>query len=341
MLEIDNRTPFLVGISPSMDKQGVDWANVAVKGTFDIVSGVAALPVSSEQVPLWAGDQHWGDPATSSIRYASDLGPAKVGTDVALIGHAYAKRGRARMSDVALQVGPLRKVVRVFGERRWVHVMLSWVFSDPPAEFDRIPLVWERAFGGRDESDPDQKKHDFERRNPVGTGFAPSGSKARLEGLALPNLEDPRSPITKWKDAPAPACFDFVCPQWMPRSRFAGTYDKAWEKERMPQLPSDYDERTHNAATPELIATPHLRGGEKVVVVGASTLGDLSFSLPQAKLPVTVWMRGGQSVLDPVLDTVVIEPDDRRVSLTWRASLPCPRRFLHIEAVVVTLKACP
>ena len=136
MLEIDNRTPFLVGISPSMDKEGVDWANVEVKGTFDIVSGVAALPVSSEQVPLWAGDQHWGDPATSSIRYASDLGPAKMGTDVALIGHAYAKRGRARVSDVALQVGPLRKGVRVFGERRWVHAMLAWVPSDPPAEFD-------------------------------------------------------------------------------------------------------------------------------------------------------------------------------------------------------------
>jgi hypothetical protein len=52
-------------------------------------------------------------------------------------------------------------------------------------------------------------------------------------------------------------------------------------------------------------------------------------------------MRGCQSVLDPVLDAVVIEPDDRRVSLTWRASLSCPRRFLQIEAVVVDLQTRP
>jgi hypothetical protein len=341
MLEIDNRTPFLAGISPWMDKHGVDGASIAVKGTFDIVSGATALPVSSAQVPLWTGDQHWGEPATSSIHYVSDLSPAKMGTDVALLGHAYAKRGRARVSDVALQVGQLRKVVRVFGERRWVHVMLEWTPSDPPAEFERIPLVWERAFGGRDDSDPHQKKRDFDRRNPVGTGFSSSGSKARLEGLALPNLEDPRSPIKKWKDTPPPACFGFVCPQWMPRSRFSGTYDTAWEIARMPHLPSDYDERYHNAASPDLIATPHLVGGEKVLVVGASADGDLTFFLPKAKISVTVWMRGQKSVIDPVLDTVVIEPDDKRISLTWRASLPCPRRFLQIEAVVVDLRTLP
>jgi hypothetical protein len=337
MLELDNRTPFVAGISPTMDKHGVDWANVAVKGTFDIFPE-NQLPCSAAQVPLWNGDHHWGEPATSSIRYASDLGPAKLGTDIALVGHAYARDGRARSVDVDLQVGTRRKVVRVFGDRRWVKLVMGWGISDPPVAFDRIPLVWERAFGGRDESDPDQTKHDFERRNPVGTGFAPSGAKARLDGLALPNLEDPRSPIVAWKDAPPPACFGFVAPHWMPRSRLGGTYGEAWEKELRPHLPADFDERFHNLATPELVATPHLVGGERVALTGASPGGELSFVLPKVNLVVAVWMRGRMSRLNPVLDTVVIEPDDQRVSLTWRASIACTRKFLQIEAVVVAFE---
>ena len=337
MLEIANRTPFPAAISPSMDKEGVDWANVSVKGTFAI-ERAAQLPVSEKQVPIWEGDQHWGDPAVTSIRYASDLGPAKTGTDVALLGHAWPKSGRARQADVGLQVGPLRKMLRVHGERKWVRSVMAWVAS-PPVEFEKMPLVWERAYGGKDESDP--KKPALESRNPVGTGFAAHSSKERLEGLALPNLEDVRHPITAWNTRPPPACLGFIGPHWEPRRRLAGTYDAAWQKERFPLLPRDFDEAFHNAATPELVARPHLAGGEQVVVVGASREGDFSFALPRVGLSVTAWVRGRESVLRPVLDTVVIEPDEKRVSLTWRASFPCPRQFMQIEAVLVDFEKKP
>jgi hypothetical protein len=38
---------------------------------------------------------------------------------------------------------------------------------------------------------------------------------------------------------------------------------------------------------------------------------------------------------------VVIEPDEKRVSLTWRASFPCPRQFMQIEAVLVDFAKGP
>ena len=337
MLEIANRTPFPAAISPSMDKEGVDWANVSVKGTFAIGRAVQ-LPAAEKQLPIWEGDQHWGDPATTSIRYGSDLGPAKTGTDVALLGHAYPKGGRARQGDVGLQVGPLRKMLRVYGDRKWVRSVMAWIAS-PPVEFEKMPLVWERAYGGKDESDP--KKPALESRNPVGTGFAAHSSKERLEGLALPNLEDVRHPITAWNTRPPPACLGFIGPHWEPRRRLAGTYGEAWQKERFPLLPRDFDEAFHNAAAPELVARPHLAGGEQVVVVGASKEGDFSFALPKVGLAVTAWVRGRESVHRPVLDTVVIEPDEKRVSLTWRASFPCPRRFMQIEAVLVDFEKRP
>lgn len=333
MLEIANRTPFPTQLSPSLDKSGLDWANVAVKGTFTIARGAATI--AEEQLPIWEQDIHWGDPATSSVRYASDLGPQKPGTDVALLGHAYAEGGRGRAVDVGIQVGTLRKVLRVHGDRRWFRCLASWTAS-AATEFDRMPLVWERAFGGRDETGGPRPA--FEPRNPVGTGYAASASRARLDGLALPNLEDLRDPITAWDSRPAPACFGFVGPHWSPRSRYAGTYDEAWQAERLPHLPLDFDERFHNAAVPELVARPHLVGGERVAIAGACAEGPIAFALPAVDLRVTAWIRGRETAARAILDTVVIEPDDLRVSLTWRASFPCPRRFLQLEAVVVRME---
>jgi hypothetical protein len=319
-----------------MDKTGMDWANVSVKGTFAVGSG-APLPVAEVQVPIWEGDQHWADPALTSIRYASDLGPAKTGTDVALVGHAYPKGGRGSMVDVGLQAGSLRKMLRVYGDRQWFNAGIAWVASKP-VEFERMPLIWERAFGGKDESHPDKAKHTFDPRNPVGTGFVQSGAKERLDGLALPNLEDINQLITGWKSRPPPVCFGFVGPSWKGRAELGGTYSEAWQKKRLPLLPEDFDERFHNAAVSDLIARPHLIGGERVTVAGATPEGHLSFELPKVRLAVTAWIRGKESTRISTLDMVVIEPDEQRVSLTWRACFPCPRQFSQIDAVVVRLE---
>jgi hypothetical protein len=37
-----------------------------------------------------------------------------------------------------------------------------------------------------------------------------------------------------------------------------------------------------------------------------------------------------------VLDTVVIEPDEGRVMLTWHSTVPCPREFVYVDCVIVT-----
>jgi hypothetical protein len=36
------------------------------------------------------------------------------------------------------------------------------------------------------------------------------------------------------------------------------------------------------------------------------------------------------------LETVLLEPDENRVALTWRAALPCDRKVLKVEKVTVT-----
>jgi hypothetical protein len=330
MLQVENETPFATALTVLPDASGVDTVYAIVKGTFTLGQ---QLGLAEEQVPVTLADQHYGDPATSSIRQPSDVCLGKPGTDVLLIGSAWAPGGRpAYWMDVALAVGPVAKTVRVFGDRVWDAGPAGAVPS-PPAAFERMPLAWERAFGG---SDVTQDGPTAEPRNPVGSGFRVSNGAKELRGLPLPNLEDPASPITSWQDRPAPACFAPIAGHWQPRLSFAGTYDESWQATRAPFLPQDFDARFFQVAPTDLVVRGYLRGGELVGVRGATPSGWLQFVLPTIRIRVTYTLDDRHEQPPVVLDTVVIEPDAGRCVLTWRAALRCDKRVLKVRQVRVS-----
>ncbi|MDC4206308.1 MAG: DUF2169 domain-containing protein [Candidatus Manganitrophus sp.] len=82
-----------------------------------------------------------------------------------------------------------------------------------------------------------------------------------------------------------------------------------------------------------------LQRGEPVRVVNASPEGELKFKLPARRFDISLWIKGKESAVIPVLDTVVIEPDEKRLLLTWRATAPCFKQFLYIDRVRVKEKA--
>lgn len=190
----------------------------------------------------------------------------------------------------------------------------------PPEPFESIPLIYERAFGGWDRSNPDPESHTFEPRNPVGTGFHDKKGKFE-EGTQLPNLEDPARSIVDYGDRPPPAGFGYIAPNWQPRASFAGTYDEKWMKERMPLLPEDFDRRFFNAASPGLIASDYLLGAEFVRIENVSKGGRIAFNLPGMQAPnCRVELKGAKDLrLEPRLDTVIINTDERLLFLIWRA----------------------
>lgn len=334
MLEFENHTRWTAGLLPGTDKEGRDWLTVVIKASFVLEPGSGMLAPLAAQVPLVWADEHYGDSTTTSVRYEADTAPLKRRTDVVLIGTAYAPRERERRFDVRLDVGPVSKIVRVFGDRRWYRTVGTWKISEPePAR--TIPLTYDRAFGGNDDTDPDPARHAYERRNPVGTGLAATDSKNRLEGLALPNLEDPFQLIERWDDRPPPAGFGFIGRGWAPRVDLAGTYDAAWKRDRAPLLPLDFNDAYFNGAHPDLITPMYLRGDEAVRVHNASPDGPLEFRLPSVQLEVSWCRKDEWTRLRASLDTVVLEPDERRVTLCLRASVPCPRTLLYIDKVTV------
>jgi hypothetical protein len=138
----------------------------------------------------------------------------------------------------------------------------------------------------------------------------------------MPNVEDPNHLIRRYGDKPPPAGFGFTSPDWQPRAQYAGTYDEAWDKERKPLLPNDFDARFFSSASPGLTAAGYLNGGEDVVAVNAAPTSPLRFKLPGVPAPVCrLGLRTGKTaVLRANLDTVIVNTDEMRVFLIWRSS---------------------
>jgi hypothetical protein len=327
MHQFENSTGLEGGSFVAPDPDGIDTMFAFLKGTFAL--GSEPRPADKQVAPVMAAE-YYGDPTTSSIRLPSDLSLVKPGTDVLLVGSAWAPGGRATYwMDVSIAVGPVAKTVRVYGDRVWDSGPAGAVPTHP-SPFERMPLVWERAFGGTDET---EKGPTSEPRNPVGAGFRMADGTKPLGGMALPNLEDPFAPITSWRDRPQPACFAPIAGHWQPRLSYAGTYDKKWQKTRAPYLPTDFDPRFFQIASPGLVCPAYLRGGEMVVVHGATPDGALSFRLPAVAVRMTFVLDGRPEIRAANLDTVLIEPDHGRVILVWRAVLPCDKKALRVNEI--------
>lgn len=325
MLQLKNSTPFAPAIAVFPDKEGVDTLYVMVKATFTLGPKIAIAEV---QVPPTAADEYWGEPGKSSLKYASEFHLGKPTTDVVLVGKAWAPGGKAAFEGaVMVSVAGRQQVVRIYGDRTWKGRALS-----DPQPFLSIPLVYERAYGGGYEPAPGQPPL-AEERNPVGTGFLGKRAPAELAGHKVPNLEHPTQMIQRLGDTPPPVGFGFVAPSWLPRRAFAGTYDKTWQKKRAPYLPADFNPAFFNCAAPELIMPAFLKGGEPVKVVGASKQGGLHFEVPREKPRLGIKIAG--SVESPLLqlETLLIEPEDNRFCVTWRACLPCDKKVLKVEEV--------
>jgi hypothetical protein len=332
MLQILNKTSFAPLLTVLPDPDGIDTLHVLVKGTFTLSPKVEVAPA---QVPPAAKDQFWSDPETSSLKVAAETHLGKPSTDVVMVGRAWSTTGRPVPEMlVAVSVAERRKVIRVFGDRQWKGNTSGFSKPEP---FESMPLVYERAFGGSHKL-PDGRVVAAEEYNPIGVGFAGKRKSLEMAGQRLPNLEDPRYPIERFGDRPRPQSFGFVAPGWLPRRAYAGTYDEAWVKNRAPYLPRDFDRRFFNAASADLVFNRYLAGGETVEVNGASQEGLLRFSLPTTQPTASVRIAGAGESPPFRLETVLIEPDDNRLCLTWRALLPCDKKALKIEQVTIAMK---
>ena len=323
MLQLNNPTPFETAHPIIPDRDGSDCLVLMVKATFTLSDPPR---ICEEQRPLEVSDVYRGDPADSSLERATELHPPKPTADIVLLGQAWAPGGRPVDSlRVGLKVGTLETQIAVTGDRLWKKGLTAPGISRPEP-FTRMPLIYERAFGGgsRDHYLPE---------NPAGCGFFGKRKRGEIVGSPLPNLEHPDDRIRSPRDRVRVAGTAFIAPTWSPRLEAAGTYDAGWERQRAPFLPEDFDAAHFQAAHPDLRYPTHLRGGEPVVLLNLAENPDVRLRLPVDTLSARI--RSGSRVTPLPLqrDTLVLEPDAGIFLLIWRGLYPCDKRAHEIDGI--------
>ena len=350
---INNARALPTRLAISTVPSSAPFLSVILKATFILESSKARARLSPKQLPILDRDipLEPGNPC-GLVMFESDRVPFKPRTDIVLVGEACSPNGRSTRSlDVEIRVGAKSKVLRVFGERRWSYCSLQ---SKPvpvgPAVFARMPLTYDRAFGGVDPhagvGELYPKSLPWFAKNTQGRGYIGARTVKSIHGLPLPNIEDPAFPIQSWDACPSPAGCAFFPRSNQPRLRYAGTYDAKWKAERAPEPPLDFTFDFYNGAHPDLQTPGYLAGNELV------QLKHVDPDSPVITLWLPCWLpklrakrrEAASSVEAPLLteaqfqlDTLVFIPGQRCFYLVWRAKVPLrsPEAAADMEALFI------
>jgi hypothetical protein len=324
---LKNNTPYGAERTWLRDRDGNHLWLVAVKATFQVAHD-GTLRLADQQPAPRHAPEYFGEADASSLRYEADLVHLKPTTDLLVLATARAPGGRpvARL-PISMRVGDIAKQLLVYGMRTYRR---GGTEPTEPEPFVELPLVYEWAFGGTDTADADPRRHGSFPRNPVGKGFAMRPE--RLVGSPAHRIEDARG-------GAAPAGFGPIAAHWSPRREWAGTYDAAWERDRQPLLPVDYDERFTLCAPEDQRAAMPMRGGEPVELVHVTPAGLLRFYLPKI-YPIFITNFGRRRVDHRGrLATVVLDPDHMQVQLVFQSALSvAPMDVDYLDQTAVTEK---
>lgn len=186
-----------------------------------------------------------------------DVGMPKPRGEVLVVGAAAAPGGR-QVTQMAVEfaVGPVRKRLTVIGDRQWELTEDGPAFTRP-APFTRMPLSWDRAFGGPEFID-----------NPAGTGHGAAAALSQGRLVRLPNIESAVDLILDAGQTPIPAGCAPLDPMAPGRQRFAGTYDADWLKRLHPGHAADFNWAFYNTAPQDQWFPGFLNGDERIRIAG-------------------------------------------------------------------------
>lgn len=291
------------------------------------------LSLAEQHAPPMA-DAHWGDPATTSLKFSGQAVALRPDAEVHVVGSAYTAREReATTMRAQVRVGPCAKIIQITGARVWQRGAAG-LRPSPPEPFTSMPLCYERSFGGT-LLNASGEVIAHEPKNPVGVGLAVTAADA--VGKPLPNLENPDELLTSWDRRVTPAGLGPIPGSWQPRLGFAGTYDSAWVATRAPLWPKDCDLRCFCAAAPGLSAPAPFRGGEPVLLDGFAPEGSFEFSLPSFRVIARHTYTDHQSRHALACDGVLIETDARTITLLWRAAAPLEQGLRRLLGTTIRL----
>jgi hypothetical protein len=269
--------------------QGRVQITVIAKATFAFAQGGDMARVEAQ--PFVREEAHFGKNPARSVRLTSELVPHLARAEVVFTGHAHPPPG-SRPTTAEARLG-------IFSGSRAILDKTVRIRDDDG--FERMPMVYERAFGGLDFPD-----------NPVGTG---AGAETAEPNLVHP--EDPRRP----------AGFAPIGRAWPNRKRLLQSTPRKVLERSVAEIPDGFDWSYFQAA-PADQRVDGLRGDEWIVMDGLHpTLPRAQMRLPSARglarvygLSAFGWTEGHPIAL--TADTLRIDGDEQRCTVVWRSSFP-------------------
>ena len=319
MLQLTNATPFAVHRGVLLSPEGAHLWTICIKGTYTLPPD-GRIAFHESQEPVSHHPVFLGEAGQSSLLRDNEFVCDHPGTAVTLNASAHAPHGKeVSQIEVGVRVGSLAHRLRVVGDRVWSSGLGKRLVASAPRPFVRLPITWERAYGG-----VCPRSGAAHAANPIGRGWFTEPADAL--GTALPNVEWPDAPTPAPGTAAEPAGLCAVAAAWSPRRERAGTADDHWARTRAPLWPEDWSPWYHNAAVRGLQSATKLRGGEEVVLTHLSPTPTLRFRLPRVHFDLRTRLADGRTVPGEVgLDRVIIEPDVQRLVMVWRSVLDCGR----------------
>jgi len=321
VLELKNQSDWPAGLFPGYNSERERQLTVVFKVSYRFDEQGKLTP--DNEIAIVEADEFIGDPLTTSLKAASEIAPFKQGGELYL--HGSVKPERAGLTAMEVGIGILfndkkqwKKVLRVFGVRKWKKTMVNYI-HDEPGLVEAIPLSYEYAFGGKHPDDVD----DVFAANPVGLGY--NSDQRKLLSDELPRIELGPDFMMTPMQKPTPAGFGPLPPIWEPRVSDIGplvgdaiaqggcSHTKAAKKSGHNVAP--YDQR---------FKTP-FQGGEVLHLRALATdirhQQTLQIVLPSLRPELTAIMNNEAQTLLPVCDTLVINSDEKTLSMIFRAGI--------------------
>ncbi|MDQ1835220.1 DUF2169 domain-containing protein [Massilia scottii] len=235
-----------------------------------------------------------------------ELSPPKPMFDVIVAGYATAPLGHPHaFIDAAVRIGTHVASIRAHAPRFWHRRWLGYRAEAMAETVGRVPISYALA--------------DWASGFPIKTSSDP----AELPAL-LPWIEFLHSSSERGRHTRVPAGLGFWPENAAHRSIHAGTYDDAWQKKRAPDLPADFNPRFYNCAHKELQLAQAPPDGTPIRLVHLAEQAIIDCAFPALTLCAQGRTAAGEirSAQSMKPDTLVIEPDQDRMSLVYRVLLP-------------------
>ena len=319
---------------PAYAPGGRPIISVLAKRTYVIAPGKTTP--ADEQLPIYNADipAEPDNPFSSELIAETDLVGFKPFTDVVVLAQAHTPRGkRAYHIECEARIGPIRKIVRVYGDRRLESKALRGLSFSDPEPFESRSITYRNAYGGTAKS-KEGTLFTYP-PNPLGKGFYLKGGFEDISEIPVPNQEDPESPIQpeslvlgryeEWRKGPKPASFGWTRQIFYPRWTYASVLPEMLAGAFADGKPPDtrapkLDFRFFQGAS-EGMGDRVLAGNEHVVLTHMDpACPQFEFDLPGEAPAISLTLGPTTHALQPVLQTVLIDKENGLLTMVFRGS---------------------